>query len=99
MITLIYSIMKQRMISYLPLSVLFFLMLSQIIPAGAQDAMTMDSVVTQDLRPVKNTFDGMWIIDNQTVMVGIICAFQYSPWIWLYASRKTAGWLWFYQIS
>ena len=37
----------------------------------AQDDETLGITNEEKPRPVKNTFEGMWIIDNQTVMTPI----------------------------
>ncbi len=60
------------------------LLCAVIIPAGAQTDTLMnvtveakDSVTGKDLRPVKNTFEGMWVIDNQSVMVPVKGSFEF----------------------
>jgi hypothetical protein len=50
-----------------------------VVPLAAQDEMVSETEdTTKDLRPVKNTFEGMWIIDNQTVMVPIKGSFEFA---------------------
>jgi hypothetical protein len=50
-----------------------------VLPGAAQNDMSMQSTdTTKDLRPVKNTFEGMWVIDNQTVMVPVKGSFEFA---------------------
>jgi len=49
-----------------------------LVPAIAQDDMVSDTMGGKDLRPVKNTFLGNWLIDNQTVMVPVKGSFDFA---------------------
>ncbi len=56
-----------------------FLCAVMVVPAMAQEVTTAETTTTdKDLRPVKNTFEGMWIIDNQSVMVPIKGTFEFA---------------------
>lgn len=60
---------------FLPL----LLLCSMSIPAMAQEDVTTEITSTENKpRPVKNTFEGMWIIDNQTVMVPVKGTFEFA---------------------
>src|SRR6478736_3415306 len=66
-----------------PGCLLIVLLLSFVLPVYSQDT---DSTATDTtavppvkaIKPVKNTFDGVWIIDNQTVMVPIKGTFEFD---------------------
>jgi len=47
-------------------------------PLIAQDEETLGVANEEKQRPVKNTFEGMWIIDNQTVMTPIKGTFEFA---------------------
>jgi hypothetical protein len=50
-----------------------------ITPLMAQADMTDETIPAErDRRPAKNTFTGMWLIDNQTVMVPIKGTFEFA---------------------
>jgi hypothetical protein len=50
-----------------------------ITPMMAQSNMTDETIPAErDRRPAKNTFTGMWLIDNQTVMVPIKGTFEFA---------------------
>jgi len=57
---------------------LFFLLLVPVAPVLAQDSAQVKEEVAAPVKakPVKNTFSGIWIIDNQTVMVPIKGTFE-----------------------
>jgi hypothetical protein len=59
--------------------VLIPLFLFCVIPAYAQDSTeSAEAPAVKKIKPVKNTFDGVWIIDNQTVMVPIKGTFEFD---------------------
>src|SRR5687767_2316643 len=43
---------------------------------GAETTETTDEIVKPKIKPVKNTFGSIWIIDNQTVMVPVKKTFE-----------------------
>ena len=50
-----------------------------VVPAIAQEEVANETSGSEkDLRPVKNTFEGMWIIDNQSVMVPVKGTFEFA---------------------
>jgi hypothetical protein len=48
------------------------------LPAMGQDVEELDSVQVPVARPVANTFEGTYLIDNQTVMVSIKNSFEFQ---------------------
>src|SRR5436190_588831 len=67
--------------SKIPLALTALMMICLLMPAGklaAQDssATAGEAPVAKKVKPVKNTFQSVWIIDNQTVMVPIKGTFE-----------------------
>lgn len=59
--------------------VTLFMCMVLAVSLQAQDEVLDESTGTQnDLRPVKNTFEGVWLIDNQSVMVPIKGTFEFD---------------------
>ena len=55
--------------NYLSRAACFILMLGISFAAAGQDSTADETPVPVKVKPVKNTFNSIWIIDNQTVMV------------------------------
>lgn len=53
---------------------IFLLLISSTTQVFAQDS--LDAPVIKKVKPVKNTFESVWLIDNQTVMVPIKGTFE-----------------------
>ncbi|HSB94747.1 MAG TPA: DUF5777 family beta-barrel protein [Flavitalea sp.] len=59
--------------------VMIMLFLIFEVPAYSQDSTeATEAPAEKKVKPVKNTFDGVWIIDNQTVMVPIKGTFEFD---------------------
>ena len=72
-----FKILKSRILPAL----MALMMVCMIMPSGklmAQDdsVVTTDAPVAKNPKPVKNTFQSVWIIDNQTVLVPIKGTFE-----------------------
>ena len=71
--------MKNHIKSFHYACAVLLVTMMMVVQAAAQDDMVMQSTdSTKDLRPVKNTFESMWIIDNQTVMVPVKGSFEFA---------------------
>lgn len=62
--------------NYLSRAACFMLMLGLSATAIGQDSTAEETPVPVKVKPVKNTFNSVWIIDNQTVMVPVKKTFE-----------------------
>ena len=63
-----------------PTVLIAIIIVSMLIPAGSlraqEDSVAAEAPVAKKAKPVKNTFQSVWIIDNQTVLVPVKKTFE-----------------------